>query len=170
MRMLEKMYNKRLKGYASLGYKAKGENLPAETANFIFDTRSFLSIYNSDIITAKNKILIVSPFVSMRRVDQMLQTFQTAADKNIEIKIITRPIESYNEKVQPIVYHSVEMLKNIRISVYYKSNIHQKYAIIDERIIWYGSINLLSFGNAEESIMRIESSNIAYELLRNLNE
>ncbi len=32
--------------------------------------------------------------------------------------------------------------------------------------IWYGSINILSYGNAEESVMRLESSNIATELLK----
>ncbi|HMD14413.1 MAG TPA: phospholipase D-like domain-containing protein [Bacteroidota bacterium] len=44
---------------------------------------------------------------------------------------------------------------------------HQKYAVIDQRIVWYGSINLLSFGWAEESIMRLNSPNIANELMRN---
>jgi len=43
-----------------------------------------------------------------------------------------------------------------------------KYAVIDQRIVWYGSINLLSFGRAEESIMRLNSSNIASELIRNI--
>jgi phosphatidylserine/phosphatidylglycerophosphate/cardiolipin synthase-like enzyme len=50
----------------------------------------------------------------------------------------------------------------------YRSNIHQKFAIIDQRIVWYGSINLLSFGNAEESVMRLESPNIAHELIKSL--
>jgi len=40
------------------------------------------------------------------------------------------------------------------------------YAAIDQRIAWYGSINLLSYGEAEESIMRLESQVIAGELLK----
>jgi hypothetical protein len=31
--------------------------------------------------------------------------------------------------------------------------------IVVVNLVWYGSINLLSFGNAEESIMRLESPN-----------
>jgi phosphatidylserine/phosphatidylglycerophosphate/cardiolipin synthase-like enzyme len=50
------------------------------------------------------------------------------------------------------------------VSVIIKSNIHQKYIIIDNRLVWYGSINLLSFGNSEESIMRLESRELAAEL------
>jgi len=50
-------------------------------------------------------------------------------------------------------------------SIVSKSQIHQKYAVIDQRLVWYGSINILSFGNAEESIMRLDSPNIANELI-----
>ncbi|HEX7583499.1 MAG TPA: hypothetical protein VF373_02325 [Prolixibacteraceae bacterium] len=51
-----------------------------------------------------------------------------------------------------------------------KANIHQKFAILDQKIVWYGSINLLSFGSAEESIMRLESQNIAFELLKSITK
>jgi hypothetical protein len=56
----------------------------------------------------------------------------------------------------------------IPISIVYKLNIHQKFAIIDQKIVWYGSINFLSYGNAQESIMRIESPNIANELIKSI--
>ena len=36
--------------------------------------------------------------------------------------------------------------------------------------LWYGSINLLSYGSAQESIMRLESPNIAQELLQDLGK
>ncbi len=58
------------------------------------------------------------------------------------------------------------MLKNAGVRVVFRPNIHQKFAVIDQRIVWYGSINLLSFGSAEESIMRLESPNIANELIK----
>ena len=52
----------------------------------------------------------------------------------------------------------------------FKANIHQKFAVIDQKIVRYGSINLLSYGSARESIMRLESSNIAQELLKDLGK
>lgn len=58
-------------------------------------------------------------------------------------------------------------LKSLKCIVF-KSNIHQKFAVMDVRIVWYGSINLLSFGSAEESIMRLESPNIANELIKSI--
>jgi phosphatidylserine/phosphatidylglycerophosphate/cardiolipin synthase-like enzyme len=41
-----------------------------------------------------------------------------------------------------------------------KDNIHQKFAVIDYRVVWYGSINFLSYGKSEESVMRVENSNV----------
>lgn len=48
----------------------------------------------------------------------------------------------------------------------FKTNIHQKFAVIDQKIVWCSSINLLGYGGAQESIMRIESPNIGQESLK----
>ncbi len=51
------------------------------------------------------------------------------------------------------------------VEVRYKSGFHQKFAVIDGQIVWYGSVNFLSFGTAEESIMRFTSHGIAGQLM-----
>ena len=169
VRMLEKMYNKRLTGYASLGYKTKGETFTPESANFIFNKSSFLPVYTNDILNARRRIMIVSPYVSRRRTEQMLQYLQTAVSNNVPVIILTRPYEDYGDKDTFILRQTLDALNSEGINLLFRANIHQKFAVIDERIVWYGSINLLSFGNAEESIMRLESSNIANELLRSID-
>ena len=59
---------------------------------------------------------------------------------------------------------TLALLHAAGVHVAYKSSIHQKFAVCDQKIVWYGSINLLSFGRAEESIMRLENPGIADEL------
>lgn len=54
------------------------------------------------------------------------------------------------------------------VALIFKSGIHQKFAIIDRRIVWYGSVNLLGYGHSEETLMRLESPSIAAELLKSL--
>ena len=49
--------------------------------------------------------------------------------------------------------------------VVFRPSFHQKFTVIDGRISWYGSVNILSFGKAEESVMRLESREIAGELI-----
>lgn len=54
VRILEKMYNKRLAGYASTGYKAKGENV-TESIDIIFNKSNFLPVFSNDILFASKK-------------------------------------------------------------------------------------------------------------------
>jgi superfamily II DNA or RNA helicase len=164
IRMLENMYGKRLRGYASIGYKAKAGNISDMPTDIIFDKHSFFPAYLNDINNALKQVLIVSPFVTKKRVIQMMHHFNTILKKQVKITIITRPVEDFKENKKTILENIFTILKDAGVQVLFKSNIHQKFAIIDQKITWYGSINLLSFGYSEESIMRLSSSSIAYEL------
>jgi len=170
VRMLERMYNKRLTGYASIGYKAKGESLGADSIDIIFDKSNFLPVYTNDMMNAVREILIVSPFVTKRRTLQMVEYLKTAVQNKVKVIVVTRPVEDFGGKDMTTVQATLNMLKDIGLSVVFKTNIHQKFAIVDQRVVWYGSINLLSFGSAEESIMRLESSNIANELIKSIEK
>jgi superfamily II DNA or RNA helicase len=168
VRMLERMYQKRLTGYASMGYKAKSEDITSASLDIIFDKDSFLPVFSNDLAGAKKEVLIVSPFARKRRSMQMIQQLRIALDKGIRAIVVTRPVEASNTKDRVALLRVLEMLKHNDISIVFKSNIHQKFAIMDQKIVWYGSINLLSYGSAQESIMRIESSNIANELIKSI--
>jgi superfamily II DNA or RNA helicase len=170
VRMLEKMYNKRLNGYAAIGYKAKGETALTDSINIIFDKSNFLSVYINDIVNAVKEIVIVSPFITKRRTLQMLEYLQVAVQNKVTITIVTRPVEDFEAKNRNALTDALNLLKGIGIHLIFKTRIHQKFAIMDERAVWYGSINLLSFGSAEESIMRLVSSNIANELIKSIDK
>ena len=167
--VLERMYNKRLNGYASIGYKAKGGSC-ADSIDVIFDKSNFLPVYNNDIVAAQKEILIVSPFVTKRRTVQMLQQLEVALRNKVKVIVVTRPIEDFGEKDPAALQGTLDLLQRAGVSLVFRPNIHQKFALIDQRLVWYGSINLLSFGSAEESIMRLESPNIASELLRSVGK
>ncbi|MDD5104383.1 MAG: phospholipase D-like domain-containing protein [Desulfuromonadaceae bacterium] len=166
LKMLERMYGRRLNGYASIGYKAKSGSVAADSIDIIFDNSSFLSVFNNDILAATREILIVSPFVTRRRAVQMLQHLEIAVRNGSRVVVITRPPEDYRETDQVALQGSLAILQDAGIQMIFRPNIHQKFAVTDQRIVWYGSINLLSFGSAEESIMRLESPAIASELMK----
>lgn len=170
VRMLEKMYNKRLTGYASIGYKAKGGSAATEAIDIIFDKSNFLPVYNNDIVNAAREIIIVSPFVTKKRSLQMMQNLEVAIGNKVKVVVVTRSVEDFQGKDITTLRETLDTLKSAGISIVLKPNIHQKFAVLDQRIVWYGSINLLSFGSAEESIMRLESHNIANELIKSLEK
>lgn len=168
VRMLEKMYHKRLNGYATIGYKAKGESAAIESTDIIFDKSNFLPVYMNDIVSSSREILIVSPFVTRKRSLQMLQNLAVSIDNNVKVVIVTRPAEDFKDRDTIALRNTLDMIIGAGVRIVFKSKIHQKFAVIDQKVVWYGSINLLSFGSAEESIMRLESSNIANELIKSI--
>jgi hypothetical protein len=168
IKMLEKMYQKRLNGYASMGYKAKAEVAGDAPPDIIFDKDNFLPVFNQDIVSATKEIVIVSPFVRKRRTLQMVKSLMISTDKNIRVIVVTRPKQDFSPNDHAAMQWTLDLLTESRVHVVFKTNIHQKFAVMDQKVVWYGSINLLSYGSAQESIMRIESSNIANELMKTI--
>ncbi|NLA86532.1 MAG: DEAD/DEAH box helicase family protein, partial [Clostridiales bacterium] len=160
--VLEKMYQKRLRSYAAIGYKAKGTAQPVENTHSIFDSNSFFPVYSSDILAAQNEVLIVSPFLTKRRILSAINYLSAAGAR---VTVITKPPDNYAEKDRAKIEGCLELLARHGISVKTRDRIHQKFAVVDQRIVWYGSINLLSYGTSEESMMRIENMDIAAELM-----
>lgn len=76
------------------------------------------------------------------------------------------PIQAFSNQAQNRLKR-IAAFSNPQFNVIYKEDYHQKYAIVDGSIGWYGSVNLLSFGASQESIMRLVSSSIARVLIGN---
>lgn len=93
-----------------------------------------------------------------------------ALGKNVKVIVVTRPPNDQSQKDQSALHGALDLLKTAGIHMVFKANIHQKFAIMDQRLVWYGSINLLSFGRSEESMMRLDSHNIANELIKSIEK
>lgn len=166
--MLEKMYRKRLNGYASMGYKIKGDDVMDAPTDIIYDKDNFLSVFVRDCLSVRQEIVLVSPFIRPRRTRLMLDHLDAVFGPSVRITVVTRPKEDFPEKDHPLMQNALGLLMEKGVNIQFRPRIHQKFAIIDQRVVWYGSINLLSYGNSQESMMRIESSNVAIALLKSL--
>lgn len=164
--MLEKMYHKRLRGYASIGYSVLTDQDAGLGGDVIYDQVTFQSKFLQDVAQAKQSVLIFSPFATPRRVQWLAAVLEQYAQKRISVTVVMRSLESLPERSRKSAQIAVERLKSQGCSLVFRSDIHQKYAIIDDRIVWYGSINLLSFGSSQESMMRLVSGSIAHELMK----
>jgi len=73
--VLERMYQKRFKGYASISYSVKSDCTPLVAGNAIYNNNNFLNAFSSDIISSKSEVLIVSPIMTMKYLIRMLSFF-----------------------------------------------------------------------------------------------
>jgi hypothetical protein len=49
-------------------------------------------------------------------------------------------------KHHPAMQKALELLPGNGLDVIFKSDFYQKFAIKDQKVVWYGSINLSSYG------------------------
>jgi superfamily II DNA or RNA helicase len=110
IKMLENMYQRRLNGYASMGYKAKGEEIMDAPLDIIFNKDNFMPVFNQDIVAAKKEILIVSPFARQRRTRLMIQHLKTAIGEHILITVVTRPKEDFPKKDHSVLQKALNLL------------------------------------------------------------
>ena len=155
------MYQKRLKSYAAIGYQVKTDTDLSTAPDVIYDGKSFYPVYLQDLKTADKEILIVSPFMRKNRLKQLLSVFTEAIQRGVSVSVVTRPPEDFTGENAELTKENLQTLEDTNVKVIRKSSFHQKFTILDNKTVWYGSVNFLSFGTNEESIMRFESYDLA---------
>jgi len=118
VKMHETMYGKRLKGYASIGYMAKADNIADSPTEIIFDKQNFFSVYLNDIDTANEHILIVSPFITKKRVLQVMDHLKEKIDNQVKVSIMTRPAEEFQEEKKRFSM-TYSFFYKMRVSMYF---------------------------------------------------
>ena len=99
------------------------------------------------------------------RIVVILKQLSTAIENGVCVTVVTRPPEDFKEKDRENVITCSELLQKQGVTVKYRSDFHQKFTVVDQSVVWYGSVNFLSFGTHEESIMRFENNDIAGQLM-----
>lgn len=125
--MLEKMYQKRLRGYAAIGYRIKVDDALPANPDLIYDGKTFYPVFCEDICAAKHEILIVSPFVRKSRVTQIARVLSEPLLGGATAVVVTRPPEDFPEKD--------------------RKTVSPKTQITCERLVWRFGINPDSIRN-----------------------
>ena len=163
--VLERMYQKRVKSYSAIGYKTKLLSNANATPDLIYDGKSFYHGFCNDLQSAKSEVLIVSPVMRKSRITSFMKILAPIIESGVKITVVTRPPEDFKERDRDMVTECAEKLCEGGVTVKCESNFHQKFTVIDQSVVWYGSVNFLSFGTHEESIMRFENADIAGQLM-----
>ena len=161
---LDRMYHKRLKGYAELGYQVKfGER--DDSVSMIYDGYASMAPFFQDLSDAAKNVVIVSPYIQKGRVSKLLPTLQERLLSGVEVVIYVKDADNFDSKYQSDIREAVAMLEQIGVTVIKHKELQQRYAVIDESVVWYGSVDFLAFGRKDTDVLRFENADIAGELL-----
>ncbi len=158
--MLERMYHKRLKGYAELGYQVRF-GTSDEPVSMIYDGHDAMAAFEQDLSDAAQSIVIVSPYLQKGRVGRLLPLLQGVASHGVRITVHTNDDDARQSEITT----AVDALQSAGAEVILHKDLQQRYAVLDERIVWYGNADLLAFGRRDTDVLRFENADIGGELL-----
>ncbi|MEF9917507.1 MAG: DEAD/DEAH box helicase family protein [Lachnospiraceae bacterium] len=166
IRVLERMYHKRLRAYKKIGYEiCLALTDKKHIANAIYDNESYSKTYEKDLLEANKNIIISSPGINEKKVKRIISLLQQKQEAGVRATVITLKPESYPEKRVEKTRELINQLVEVGIKVRQEPIMHEHYAIIDGEIVWYGSMNLLSGEKEDDNLMRVVSKEIAQEIM-----
>jgi phosphatidylserine/phosphatidylglycerophosphate/cardiolipin synthase-like enzyme len=134
----------------------------------LYDDRSFYRAFTHDLNRCSIGVVLESPFITERRMSQLYPVIRKAAVRGISFIINTRDPVAHDDRMKAEAYRAVRALQDLDILVLYTSNLHRKVAIIDDSILWEGSLNILSHGGSAEVMRRTESRELAEQMKQHL--
>lgn len=134
-------------------------------ASKLFDEATFYQTFLKDLEKCKNEVIIESPYITTERMRTFDRIFQKLLKKGVKIYIITRnPIE-HEEFMEPQSEEAISWCEVMGIQVLMcVGNHHRKLAILDRKVLYEGSLNILSQTRSREIMRRIEDKELTMEM------
>ena len=118
--------------------------------------------FEGNVEHTTSRIVVSSPSLSARKVLRFISLLQ---DKGISAVVFTREPEAYPEDGREHQRELICRLLNAGIRVIPQNCCYERYAVIDDAVVWYGSMNLLSNAKVDDNVMRLVSPSVAAELM-----
>lgn len=125
---------------------------------------TFYSAFLDDLNKAKQEVVIESPFITAKRMHLLMPTFRRLARRGVRIIVNTKPLHEHEPTYYGQAERAITELQGLGVLVLFTGDHHRKLAIIDKRITWEGSLNILSQNDSCEFMRRIYSEQLANQL------
>ena len=119
----------------------------------LFRQTDFEAVCGADIERATKGIAIYSGFVTPQRVAAYEPLFRRKIAEGVKIRCITRPPNRNGSIPVDLGRDALNGLEAMGCIVDTRWNIHEKVVIIDDEILWFGSLNPLSHTNRTDEMM-----------------
>lgn len=169
--VLERMYHKRLTAYRSVGYSIKSYSeggIDVESA--IYNETDYFEHVMNDIKNAGKTILVSSPFMQKKKIDSIKEILVEKYNSGVRITLCIKKIDDYSDKQKAYISKFISEILKQGIKVIQVSQNRYKFMIIDNRIVWYGGVDIFGGSFDENSLIRIQSEELANELLGTITE
>lgn len=131
----------------------------------LFDQTTFYKAFARDLTICNTEAVIESPFITSNRVASLLPIFSKMRSRGVLITINTRDPSEHDAPFDAQANAAIKRLQDMGVQVLFTGGHHRKIAILDRRILWEGSLNILSQNDSCEIMRRTTSRQLAVQLL-----
>lgn len=120
----------------------------------IFNGMTFFKSLIKDIVTAKQSVVISSPRLYRVTNNKLVSLLKEQSANGVEVAIVTA---MHDEQC--------DFLQSSGLHVTTKPNLKLCKIIIDKSLVWYGSVNALSYNSDKDNIIKMKDKKLADEIL-----
>ena len=142
-----------------------GEDDDDGQLNAIYDIETYAETFWHDIELAKYSVVISSPRLNADKVSRLIKTIGKCQENGTKCTIVTWHPDVYGLEKSEARMALLERLRKAGFEIYYLEETCEHFAVIDQNVVWYGSMELLAKPDVEDNLMRVRSGKIAAELL-----
>lgn len=166
--LFDKMYAKRLRTYKKIGFSIwTGELQSKQMINTIFDSGNYTEKFEQDIVEAEKMVVISSPDIRQDKIERFLFLMKRRQEAGVKVTIITTDPEEIVYGNSDVCHELIRTMQLVGMNVVTKTEVEERFAVIDDELVWHGGMNLLGKVDVWDNLMRIKNHQVAIELLEN---
>lgn len=169
--MLDRMYQRRIKTYAKLGYRIASDG-PSEVrggaGHAIFDRETYWQRLKEDLGSAEREVIIVAPYASEKYVRMFSAILKDAVERGVAVGVWVA--DSASSRYAENRARARDALAAAGCTVHSCARVASPFAVIDAHLLWYGSLPLLAFPKTDECSLRMDDAELSAEFLARLGE
>ena len=149
--------------------KSKTENqlLPDIASSILYDETTFYNQFRHDLLAAEEEVIIESPYITVQRLRMLKPIFEKVVKRGVNVFIVTRNPQEHDEVMAQHAEAGIRFFEALGPQVLLcDGGHHRKLALIDRKILWEGSLNILSQSHSREFMRRIESKKLTEEMFK----
>ena len=133
----------------------------------LYTAHNFYAAFFADLRKATREIIIVSPFLTASRAQQFFDLLRSKITAGVAVRVFTQTVRDGAGDMSRQAEMVIEGLKQINAQVVERRGLHQKFAFIDRKVAWEGSLNIFSqsAGRTTEHMRRLPFAKTCDELI-----
>lgn len=131
-----------------------------------FKASEFRAALERDLHEAKKSVVVFSGFVTVKAVERLLPILLAKRAQGVRIRCVTRPPANNGSMGHDQGGAALRLLKDAGVAVDTRWGLHEKAVVVDEEVVWFGSLNVLSHaGGSSEMMARMQGKGLGRQVL-----